>query len=305
MAKPRIVVVGSSNTDMAIYVPTLPAPGETVLGGEFLMAAGGKGANQALAAARAGGEVTFVACVGDDVFGEKAVAGLKSEGVNTEHVSVVRGCPSGVALIMVDNRGENLISAAPGANAKLDPAHVERAKDAIAGADGLLVQFEVPLDSVARALDIARENGVLTVLNPAPAKELPRELLDRVDVLVPNRTEIAGILGRLEADDIAEATAGLRTCGVKHVIVTLGSEGALIVSEHEERVPAFEVKAVDAVAAGDVFCGAFAVAYTEGKNLAGAVRFACAAAAISVTRRGAQPSVPKRDEIDSFLAEHC
>lgn len=303
MAKAKIVVVGSSNTDMVVLSPTLPRPGETVLGGEFLLAAGGKGANQAVAAARAGGDVTFVACVGDDLFGEKAVAGLRSEGIHTDFVRVESGCASGVALIMVGPGGENIISVAPGANARLSPSDVERASGVIASARCVLVQLEVPIETVARTLEIAREHRVLTILNPAPALKLPRKLLKLVDVLTPNRTEVAGVLGWDRTCDIRKAAAALQKAGVKEVIVTVGSEGALIVSKTEESVPAFRVKPVDAVAAGDVFSGTFAVARTEGKGLKEAVRFACAAAAISVTRKGAQPSVPKRDEIEMFLAQ--
>jgi len=302
MAKPKIVVVGSSNTDMVVSSPTLPRPGETVLGGEFLLAAGGKGANQAVAAARAGGDVTFVGCVGDDVFGEKATRGFRSEGIHTEFVRIEPGCASGVALIMVGPGGENIISVAPGANARLTPGDVEKASHVIASAHCLLLQLEVPLETVARALEIAREHGVLTILNPAPALKLPRELLKLVDVLTPNRTEVAGVLGWDRTSDVRKAAAALRKAGVRDVIITLGSEGALIVSTTEESVPAFRVKPVDAVAAGDVFSGTFAVARTEGKGLREAVRFASAAAAISVTRKGAQSSVPKRDEIEELLA---
>ncbi len=304
MARPKVVVVGSSNADMVILSEELPGPGETVVGGEFLMAAGGKGANQAVAAARCGGDVTFIGCVGDDVFGEKALAGLEKEGIDIRYVRVEPDCASGVALIMVDATGENLISVALGANARLTPGDVENASSAITSARCLLVQLEVPLGTVKRALEIARESDVLTVLNPAPAKELPREMLELVDVLTPNRSELAGLLGQRTTGDITGCAAEIRRAGVKDLIVTLGSEGALIVSDTEETVPAFQVNAVDAVAAGDVFNGAFAVARTEGKALSEAVRFACAAAAISVTRKGAQPSVPVRDEIESFLAEH-
>jgi ribokinase len=304
MAKPKIVVVGSSNTDMVVLSPALPRPGETVLGGEFLLAAGGKGANQAVAAARAGADVTFVGCVGDDVLGEKALAGLAAEGIHTGSVRVVRACASGVALIMVGPRGENIISVASGANARLTPKDVERASRAIASAQCLLLQLEVPLDAVARALQIARKHRVLTVLNPAPARKLPRRLLQLVDVLTPNRVEIAGVLGWPPTSNIRRAAIALQRVGVKDLIVTLGSEGALVVSETQESVPAFRVKPVDAVAAGDVFSGAFAVARTEGQTVREAVRFACAAAAISVTRKGAQPSIPKRREIEAFLREH-
>ena len=299
-----IVVVGSSNTDMVVSSERLPAPGETVIGGDFLLAPGGKGANQAVAASRAGAEVTLVACVGDDVFGEQAIAGFQRECIDTDHVRVASGAASGIALIMVGSGGENIISVAPGANGLLSTEDVEKAAERIASADCLLVQLEVPLATVKRALEIAREGGALTILNPAPAKKLPREVLTLVDVLTPNRIELAGILDGAEvARDMRKTARMIREIGVRDVIITLGSEGALIVGETEEAVPAFWVDAVDAVAAGDVFSGTLAVALTEGKPLVEAVEFACAAAAISVTRAGAQPSVPKRDEIDAFLTE--
>ena len=299
MSKPKIVVVGSSNTDMVVRSAELPRPGETRLGGEFLVAAGGKGANQAVAAARAGGLVTFVACVGDDVFGRAAPAAFRRERIDTRFVRVVRGAASGVALIMVDARGENLISVASGANSLLSPADVDRAEKAIAAADCLVVQLETPLSAVKRALELARRHGVLTLLNPAPAQTLPRGILRLVDVLTPNRTEMQRLT---TATDLRKGAERLRKAGVGAVVLTLGGEGAIVFDGKETRVGAFKVKAVDAVAAGDCFTGALAVALAEGKPLADAVRFASGAAAISVTRHGAQPSLPRRGEIDVFLA---
>ena len=314
MAKPEIVVVGSSNTDMVVLSARLPGPGETVVGRELLLAPGGKGANQAVAAARAGGDVTFVGCMGDDVFGREAVTGLKNEGIDTRYVRIEPDCASGVALIMVDSSGENLISVAPGANARLSPEDVERASDAIRASQCLLVQLEIPLETVSRALEVARDADVPTILNPAPAQRLRRNVLRHVDVLTPNRTELGCVLGEiLEIPFSAginpilpvfqKAARAIREAGVRDVVVTLGPDGALIVSESEEAVRAFKVTAVDTVAAGDVFNGCLAVALTEGKALRDAVTFASAAAAISVTRRGAQPSAPKRDEVEAFLAE--
>jgi ribokinase len=295
--------VGSSNTDMVINANRLPGPGETVIGDGFLMAPGGKGANQAVAAARAGAQVTFVACVGDDLFGRQALDGFRVEGIDTTHVKLAEGAASGIALIMVDAHGENLIAVAPGANELLAPEDVGRARNVIASADCLLVQLEVPIPTVRRALAIAREAGVLTILNPAPVKPFPKDMLALVDVLTPNRSELAGAVGANASGDICEIAREIREIGVRDVIITLGGDGALVVSDEEQTVPAFTVDAVDAVAAGDVFSGTLAVALTEGKALVDAVRFAGAAAAISVTRAGAQPSVPKRDEIEVFLAE--
>ncbi|HUV38176.1 MAG TPA: ribokinase [Planctomycetota bacterium] len=304
MSVSRIVVVGSSNTDMVIRSARLPGPGETVLGGEFLLAAGGKGANQAVSAARAGARVTLLACVGDDVFGRQALAGFEKEGIDTAHVRVIEGAASGIALIMVGRDGENIISVASGANMLLSVEDVENARDAIEAADGLLCQLETPVETVKRALGIAREAGVLTVLNPAPARQLPPELLALVDVLTPNRTELFGLVGADPSGDVRTAARKIRETGIRDVVVTLGSDGALIVSDDvEEAVSAFEVNAVDAVAAGDVFSGTLTVALTEGKPLRDASRFACAASAISVTRPGARPSVPRRPEIEAFLAK--
>ncbi len=289
MNKPKIVVVGSSNTDMVVMSPELPWPGETRLGGEFLVAAGGKGANQAVAVARSGGDVTFVACVGDDSFGKAALAGFRRDRIRTDFVRIAKGVASGVALILVARDGENLISVAPGANALLSPADVERAEGRISRADCLLVQLEVPLPTVKRALQLARRHGVMTILNPAPAARLPRALLNLVDVLTPNRTELAVV---------GQAFLPVTTT----VVVTLGQKGAEIrEGAGKTRIPAFKVKAVDAVGAGDCFSGALAVALTEGRPMSAAVRFASAAAAISVTRQGAQSSLPTRREIDSFL----
>ncbi len=289
MPRPRIVVVGSSNTDMVVRSPELPRPGQTVLGGEFLVAAGGKGANQAVAAARAGGDVTFVACIGDDDLGRSALEGFRKDGIRTEFVRIVKGVASGVALILVAKDGENLISVAPGANAKLSPADVDRAERTIARADCLLVQLEVPLPTVKRALQLARRHGVMTILNPAPAARLPKSLLRFVDILTPNRSELA---------QVGQAFLPVTT----KLVVTLGALGSEIREcGRRTRIRAFKVKAVDAVAAGDCFSGALAVALSEGRSLPDSARFASVAAAISVTRKGAQPSLPQRGEIERLL----
>jgi len=304
MKTPRILVVGSSNTDMIIKLDRIPRPGETILGGAFVTAAGGKGANQAVGAARAGGQVTFIARVGRDMFGDQAVAGFVKDGINADYVTRDKTNPSGVALIFVAKDGENSIAVAGGANAKLSPADVRKAKAAFAGASVLVMQLETPLETVQAAADLAAKAGVRVILNPAPAQPLPDKLLNRVSILTPNETEAELLTGIAVKDDVSAAAAAtkLRARGVRTVIITLGARGAFVATESgEQLVPGFKVKAVDTTAAGDIFNGALAVALAEGKPLELAVRFANAAAAISVTRLGAQPSAPTRREIERFL----
>jgi len=291
---------------MIIQMPRIPRPGETILGGRFSMAAGGKGANQAVAAARAGGAVTFVARVGDDMFGKRAVEGFVADGIDVHHVIRDSEAPSGVALIFVADDGENSIGVASGANARLSPADVETARDAIASADVLVMQLETPLETVRAAAKIAADRGVRVILNPAPAQPLDDDLLRRVSILTPNETE-AELLTGIRVDD--EATAGkaaraLLARGVQTVLITLGARGAFLAApEGGLPVPGFKVEPVDTTAAGDVFNGALAVALSEGRSLKESVRFANAAAALSVTKLGAQPSAPSRKEIDAFLAK--
>lgn len=306
--KPKILVIGSSNTDMIIKVPRIPHPGETVLGGEFITAAGGKGANQAVGAARAGGAVTLIARVGDDMFGRRAVEGLQKDGICVDHVVRCPQSPSGVALILVQAGGQNSIAVAPGANAKLSAADVHRAVAAFHGATAVLLQLETPLATVADAAELAAHHQVPVILNPAPAQPLPNDLLQRVSILTPNEAEATALSG-IEVHDeatAAQAAARLRHRGVATVIITLGALGAFVVgAKVQQLVPGFNVKAVDTTAAGDVFNGALAVALGEGKPMLEAVRFANAAAAISVTRLGAQPSAPTRLEIDRFLRQQA
>lgn len=300
----RILVVGSSNTDMIIKLDRIPRPGETILGGAFVTAPGGKGANQAVGAARAGGQVTFIARVGQDMFGDQAVAGFATDGINVDHVSRDKTNPSGVALIFVAKDGENSIAVAGGANAKLSPADVRKAKAAFDGASVLVMQLETPLESVQAAADLAVKAGVRVILNPAPAQSLPDKLLKCVSILTPNETEAELLTGIAVTDtaSAAAAAAKLRVRGVQTVIITLGARGAFVATESGgQLVSGFKVKAVDTTAAGDIFNGALAVALAEGKPLDQAVRFANAAAAISVTRLGAQPSAPTRREIEKFL----
>ncbi|HVX15796.1 MAG TPA: ribokinase [Pirellulales bacterium] len=304
MSSPRIIAVGSVNTDLVIRVPRLPRPGETVLGGEFLQAAGGKGANQAVAAARASRDpVAFVAAVGDDPFGQQSLKQLAAENLDLRGVRIIPGVASGVAQIVVDAKGENAIAVAPGANAALRPADLDALPEGFwTGAAVLVVCLEIPLDTVAHALERAKRAGLITVLNPAPAGALRErlELLELVDVLTPNELEAAELIGE-SSDDPSAAAARLRQLGARDCIVTLGAAGCLVAGDRVERCPAMKVRVVDTTAAGDAFTGALAVALAEGRNLADAARFANRAAALAVTRAGAQPSLPSRAEIESLV----
>jgi len=305
---PKIVVVGSSNTDMVVKTPHIPAPGETVLGGEFLMAAGGKGANQAVAAARLGAEVTLVARVGRDVFGEQAQAGFRREGLDTRYVVTDPQAASGVALIFVDAGGENSIAVAPGVNARLSPDDARRAREAIEAADVLLLQLEIPPETVLAAVETAHRAGVRVILNPAPAppQSLPADLLACVNVLTPNESEASLLTGTqvVDTDDAEQAARRLLEQGVGAVIVTLGARGALVVTPAgQQLVPSFPVDVVDTTAAGDAFNGGLAVALAGKKSLEEAVRFASACGALATTRMGAQPSLPTAGEVEAFLVE--
>jgi len=317
------LVLGSVNVDLVIRGPRLPAPGETVLGGEFLQAAGGKGANQAVAAARAAvGTVAFVGGVGDDPFGAQSRAGLARERLDLSGLTTFPQTSTGIALILVDAEGQNLISVASGANSRLTPEHVDALPDELfAGARVFLTSLEIPLATVRRGLERARQGGLITILNPAPADRaiLAGDLLSLVDILTPNETELCQLAGGplnptgqgalpdsgSGADDPSRwraAAVKLQDRGCRTVIATLGSAGCLVVGEVEFRQAAPTVRAVDATAAGDAFNGALAVALAEGQPLPRAVRFATATAALSVTRSGAQPSLPRRDEIEQLLS---
>jgi ribokinase len=300
----KIVVVGSSNTDMIIKVPWLPKPGETILGGRFFTAAGGKGANQAVAAARAGGDVIFLARIGDDMFGQKAKEGFIKDKINVDYVLTDEAEPSGVALILVAPDGENVIAVAGGANSCLSPSDVEKQSDVISSADILLGQLETPLETIYEAVSIASDKGVKVILNPAPAQKLSDDMLGHISILTPNESEAELLTGIKvdSAEDAAKAADVLMDRGVQIVLLTMGARGAYIVTaEFKEMIPGFKVKAVDATAAGDVFNGALAVAIARNKPIREAVSFANAAAALSVTKLGAQPSAPTKDQIDKFL----
>ena len=306
MKKIDVVVVGSSNTDMVIRLDRLPKPGETVIGGEFNMAAGGKGANQAVGAARAGGHVTMVACLGRDMFGNQAIDGFKKEGINTDFIVRDPGAKSGVALICVDKKsGENSIAVASGANAHLSLKDVSDAGKAIARAEVVIMQLEIPIAVVEAAASLASKAGVRIILNPAPAQYLTRALLKQVSIFTPNEIEAefyTGIKVKTLAD-AARACDELISMGIETAIITLGARGSFVATKDEKKlVPSFKITPIDTTGAGDIYNGALAVALGEGQSIFESALFANAAGALAATRLGAQPSAPKRDEIDALLA---
>ena len=298
----RIVVIGSCNTDMVINTERLPRPGETIIGGSFFMNAGGKGANQAVAAARLGGNICFVAKVGNDHFGSHAIEQYKAEGIDVQQISIDSEQPSGVALIMVDGKGENCIAVASGANALLSPQEINRAEEVIDNGDIVLMQLETPLETVEYAASMPHGKGKKVILNPAPAQPLPETLLKNLYMIIANETEAEFISGiRItDMESVCRAADIISDKGVKNVVITLGSKGAFIKENGAyHKVPALKVKAVDATAAGDTFCGALCVALAEEKGILEAVDFANRCAAITVTRMGAQSSLPYRSEVDN------
>ena len=279
--------------------------GETILGEDFIMTPGGKGANQAVAAAKLGAEVYFIAKLGDDVFAEQSLSNFKKEAVNTKYVIQTNEAPSGVALITVDDAGNNVIVVAPGANQMLSPEDVRRAESDISSSGALVAQLEVPLETVEFAAQLANNCGVPFILDPAPAQELRPELLKMVDVLTPNETEaqiLTGIEVTSNRDSARTAAKKLLECGVKSVILTMGTKGFLLAADDMmEFVTAAKVDAVDATAAGDAFTGSLAVGLAQGKTLADAATFANYVAALSVTKMGAQSSMPAREAVESFV----
>ena len=297
----RIAVIGSSNTDMVIKTSKLPSPGETILGGDFFMNAGGKGANQAVAAARLGGNVSLIARTGDDVFGRQAKKIFDIDKIDTDYMLTDPDHPSGVALITVDAQGENCIVVAPGANNYLSKADIEIAMEEILRSEIILMQLEIPVETVSYVAEIAHEAGIKVILNPAPAARISDELLSMLYMITPNETE-AELISGIPVHDVESAAFAARNLyqrGVNVVIITLGSKGALLYSgENEIIIPVQKVEAIDTTAAGDVFNGAIAVAISEGLALDKAVEFACKAASISVTRMGAQSSAPYRNELE-------
>ena len=301
-----LVVLGSINADHILNLESFPAPGETLMGSQYQVAFGGKGANQAVAAGRSGAKIAFIACTGDDDTGERVRKQLASDNIDIAPVSVIAGESTGVALIFVNGEGENVIGIHAGANAALTVELVEAQRERIAAASALLMQLESPIESVLAAAKIARENQTLVALNPAPARELSDELLSLLDIITPNETEAEKLTGvRIDNEaDAAKAANVLHDKGIKTVLITLGSRGVWAsVNGEGSRIPGFKVQAIDTIAAGDTFNGALITALLEDKPLAEAIRFAHAAAAIAVTRKGAQPSVPWREEIDEFLRQ--
>ncbi len=295
MSKANILVIGSSNTDMTIRASRLPAPGETILGGEFKMGRGGKGANQAVAAKRLGGDVTFVCKVGNDVFGKESVQAYKEEGMDISHI-LHSDKPSGTALIMVDDSGENCISVAPGANGDISVEDIRSIADLIRSASYLILQLEIPVAAVVEAAHIAHEAGVCVILNPAPATKLPESIFADIDILTPNQTETAILTGI--SDDPDKAVARLAELGVGRIVMTRGSKGSAVYENGTcTLVDACKVNAIDATAAGDTFCGALCVGLSEGLDLVEAARFATRASALTVQKMGAQESIPYRKDL--------
>lgn len=297
----KIVVIGSCNTDMVVTTDQLPKPGETVLGRNFKMFSGGKGANQAVAAARLGGNVSFIAKIGDDLFGKQSIEKFKNEKIDVQHIFLDSHLPTGVALITVDQNGENCIAVASGANAALRPIHIEKVKDIIENAAILLMQLEIPIETVEYAAKLAHKKGIKVILNPAPAILLSDELLKSLYAVIPNKTE-AEILSGIKIfdwDSAKQAANIISSKGVDIVVITLGENGALIKERSSYySIPGNKVDVVDTTAAGDTFCGTFCVGISEGLAVQDAVILANKAASIAVMREGAQMSIPFREEIN-------
>lgn len=302
----KLAVLGSINADHILNLAHFPRPGETVIGKQYQIAFGGKGANQAVAAGRAGADIAFIACVGADDIGERIRQQLQQDRIDTAPVETVADESTGVAMIFVNGEGENNIGIYSGANAALTPTRVAQHQQVIADADALLMQLESPLESVLAAAKIARAQQTQVILNPAPATALSDDLLALIDIITPNETEaeiLTGIAVKSD-EDAARAAAALHAKGIDTVLITLGRRGVWLSEQgNGVRIPGFSVQAIDTIAAGDTFNGAFITARLEGMPMHDAVRFAHAAAAIAVTRPGAQPSVPWRTEIDAFLQQ--
>lgn len=301
----KILVIGSTNMDIIAMVDHLPVPGETVGNGTLARAHGGKGANQAVAAARAGGDVTFITCTGDDDDGNKMLAGFRQDGINIDHISVISEVPTGTALIFVDKAGENCITVAPGANDHLSKAIVDQAEEVIRKSDLILLQLEIPYETIEHICKLAVKHQKRIILNPAPARSLDEKVLKSLEYLVLNETEAEIISGQSVTEkNIDTICQSIKDMGPQHIILTLGSRGSYVYDDQVQKyVKSFEVEPVDSTAAGDTFCGAFAVSLGRGdKDIIGSVRFANAAGALSVTRQGAQTSIPELEEIEHFLA---
>ncbi|MGL4674076.1 MAG: ribokinase [Wohlfahrtiimonas sp.] len=303
----KLVVLGSTNIDHILNVPYFLAPGETLSAHQYQVAMGGKGANQAVAAGRAGANIKFITAVGDDPFGKEALEQFKNDGIDTSLIKIVQNEKTGVALIFVNDEGENMIGIHAGANAHVTPEMLEERIAEIESADALLMQLEIPLETIQMATEHAKKHGVLVALNPAPAKPLSDELLSQIDIITPNETE-AEILTGVKVDSTENAQKAskiLHDKGIQTVIITMGKMGAWV-SENNQGIliSGFKVQAIDTIAAGDTFNGVLVMALLEGLTLNAAIQKAHAAAAIAVTRKGAQPSIPWKDEIETFLADH-
>jgi len=299
--KKNILVIGSLNYDLVVSADHLPIPGETIIGGNFKTYPGGKGANQAVAIARMGGIVGIIGHVGQDSYGDALISTLRKDGIDPRWISREGDEATGVAMINVDKAGQNTIVVASGANGLVSRLQVLQAEEAFVDVGVLVMQLEIPLDAVQEGIRIARGKEITIILNPAPALELPVDLLSSVNYLIPNQTELLMLSGQ---KDVESGIEYLLKLGVETVVVTLGGDGVVLAKDgFRKKLPAYEVDVVDTVAAGDAFVGAFAVALSEGKQLEQAAEFASAAAAISVTRLGAQPSLPTRAEVEAFINE--
>lgn len=299
----KIIVAGSSNTDMVVKVPRIPKPGETIMGGEFMVIPGGKGANQAVACARMGVQTTFITCLGDDAFAAQSIENYKKDGIDTSFIKLQKGVNSGVALINVSEDGENCITVAPGANSYLFPSDIEALSDMIRTANIILVQLEIPMETVETIAQLAETFQIPFILNPAPAAKLSDDLLSKISVITPNETEAALLVSEKDTDEpnISGMANALFDKGLETVIITMGGKGVYLkTKEYDEAIPGYQVKTLDTTAAGDIFNGALAAALAGEKSIKEAIGFAQRAAAISVTRMGAQPSAPYLKEIMSF-----
>jgi ribokinase len=295
----KILIVGSVNMDLVVRVPHSPKPGETVLGGDFETFPGGKGANQAVAAARMGGEVTMVGRVGNDNFGDTLIQGMVNDNIKTTYLVKDSEAPTGIAMIAVAADGENMIVVASGANYQVSPDDVNNARDIMRDTDLLLLQLECPMEAVTAAVDLAQAYDVPVVLNPAPAQPLSQHLLSNINALTPNEEELLMLTGEKE---ISKAIRKSMDWGVKNLVITLGANGVRVITDRiDKHIPAHEITAVDTTAAGDAFNGAFAVMLAEGKSLLEAVNYGMAAGALSATKRGAQPSLPTREAVETLM----
>jgi ribokinase len=306
----KIAVIGSSNVDMIVKLKRIPAPGETLTGGVFTQVFGGKGANQAIGAARAAGkdiQVSFVTCLGDDDNALRMIESFKKDRLDVNFAVEEKGVATGTALILVDEKGQNSIAVAPGANFSLSPKHIDSATEVISDVEYIILQMEIPVDTTKYIIDKAKKLGRKVILNVAPAITIEDAYLAKTDILIVNESE-ATLLTGINADtneNIGKAAEILLKKGVDTVIITLGARGSYVNDGTSKKfIEGYKVKAVDSTAAGDTYCGALAVALTEGRTISDAIKFANAAAAISVTRLGAQPSIPNRKEIDEFMEDH-